>query len=91
MRHKIFQFQLIINLEGVNMKLKALAALAIVLFLTLFAAVCFGTKDQSAPSVFFPQTSFEFPAALDGAKVEHTFVIQNKGTATLKVERVKTG
>ena len=73
------------------MKLKTVTVLPIVLFLTLFAAVCFGTQDRSAPYVFFPETSYEFPAALDGAKVEHSFVIQNKGTATLKVERVKTG
>ena len=73
------------------MKLKALTVFSIVLFLTLFAAVCFGNQDQSAPSAVFPETSYEFPAVLDGAKVVHEFIIQNKGTATLKVERVKTG
>ncbi len=73
------------------MKLKALAVFSIVLFLTLFAAVGFGTQDQSTPSVFFPETSYEFSAVLDGAKVVHEFIIQNKGTAPLKVERVKTG
>jgi hypothetical protein len=75
------------------MRLKALTGFAAVLFLTLFAAVCFGTQpqDQSTPSAVFPETSYEFPAVLDGAKVVHEFVIQNKGTAPLKVERVKTG
>jgi hypothetical protein len=73
------------------MKLKALTVLAIALFLTLFAAVCFGTQDQSTPSAVFPETSYEFLPVLDGAKVVHEFVIQNKGTAPLKVERVKTG
>ena len=73
------------------MKSKAFTVFSIVLFLTLLAAVCFGTQDQSAPSVVFPETSYEFPAVLDGAKVVHEFVIQNKGTATLKVEKVKTG
>jgi len=28
---------------------------------------------------------------LDGAKVVHEFVVQNKGTSTLNIERVKTG
>ena len=73
------------------MKFKTLAVLSIALFLTLFAAVSFGTQDQPNPSVFFPETSYEFSAVLDGAKVVHEFVIQNKGTAILKVERVKTG
>ena len=73
------------------MKLKALTVLAIALILTLFAAVCFGTQDQSTPSAVFPETSYEFLPVLDGAKVVHEFVIQNKGTAPLKVERVKTG
>jgi hypothetical protein len=73
------------------MRLKALTAFWITLFLTLFAAVCFGTQDQSTPSAVFPETSYEFPGVLDGAKVVHEFVIQNKGTAPLKVEKVKTG
>ena len=73
------------------MKFKMLRVLSVALFLTLFAAVCFGTQEQSNPSAFFPETSYEFSAVLDGAKVVHEFVIQNKGTAILKVERVKTG
>ena len=73
------------------MRLKALTAFLITLFLTLSAAVCFGTQDQSTPSAVFPETSYEFSGVLDGAKVVHEFVIQNKGTAPLKVEKVKTG
>ena len=73
------------------MKLKTLTVLSITLSLTLLAAVGFGAQDQSAPSAVFPETSYEFSGVLDGAKVVHEFVIQNKGTATLKVERVKTG
>lgn len=73
------------------MRLKGLTGFSIALFLTLFAAVCFGTQDLPTPSVVFPETSYEFSAVLDGAKVVHEFVIQNKGTAPLKVEKVKTG
>lgn len=73
------------------MKLKTLTVLSITLSLTLLAAVGFGVQDQSSPSAVFPETSYEFSGVLDGAKVVHEFVIQNKGTATLKVERVKTG
>ena len=73
------------------MKFKKLAVLSVTLFLTLFATISFGAQDESNPTAFFPETSYEFSPVLDGAKVVHEFVIQNKGTATLKVDRVKTG
>ena len=72
-----------------RLKIFPLAATAIVL--SLYAAVCVSAQDDSVATVFFPQTRFEFSPVLDGSKVVHDFVIQNKGTATLNVERVKTG
>jgi hypothetical protein len=60
----------------------------------LFAGYSFGNQDDSdpsTPSVYFPETSYEFSPVLDGSKVVHDFVVQNKGSATLKVDRVKTG
>ena len=73
------------------MKLKALTVFSSALLLTLFAAVCFSAQDPPSPSAVFPETSYEFSPVLDGAKVVHEFIIQNKGVAPLKVERVKTG
>ena len=73
------------------MRAKILSALTAALLLTLFAAVCVGATDATGPSVFFPQTRHEFSPVLDGTKVVHEFVIQNRGAALLKVERVKTG
>ena len=76
------------------MKFKSQAVLSVLsalVFLTLFSAACFATQDQPRPQVFFPETNYQFSAVLDGTKVVHDFVIQNKGSATLKVERVKTG
>ena len=73
------------------MKLKALTVFSITLLFALSAAVCFATGDQPSPSAYFPESSYEFEPVLDGAKIVHDFVIQNKGTATLKVDRVKTG
>jgi hypothetical protein len=73
------------------MKLKTTAVLSVALFLTLFATVSMGTQDQPKASAFFPETRYEFKPVLDGAKVVHEFVIQNKGTTVLKVEKVKTG
>ena len=73
------------------MKLKTTAVLSVALFLTLFATVSMGTQNQPNASAFFPETRYEFKPVLDGAKVVHEFVIQNKGTTVLKVEKVKTG
>jgi len=64
---------------------------AVALLLTFSVAVCFGAENDAAPSVFFPETRYEFSPVLEDAKVVHDFVIQNKGNATLNVERVKTG
>jgi hypothetical protein len=73
------------------MSCKRLLSLAVTIGLALFAAVGFGAQDDAGPSAFFPQTLYEFSPVLDGAKVVHEFVVQNKGTSTLNIERVKTG
>lgn len=72
------------------MKCKWLSGPALMAGLFLFAAIGFGAQDDSKPSAFYPQTHYKFSTVLDGAKIVHEFVIQNKGTATLKIERVKT-
>jgi len=66
-----------------------LAAVAILLIFSV--ALCLGAENDAAPSVFFPETHFEFTPVLEGSTVVHDFVIQNKGNATLNVDRVKTG
>ncbi len=73
------------------MSCKGPLALAVTIGLTLFAAIAFGGQDDAGPVAFFPQTLYEFSQVLDGAKVVHEFVVQNKGTAPLNIERVKTG
>lgn len=73
------------------MSCKGLYALAVIMGMTLFAAVGFGAQEDAEPAAFFPQTLYEFSPVLDGAKVVHEFVVQNKGNATLNIERVKTG
>jgi hypothetical protein len=68
-------------------RLVAFAALLI----AFSSAVCFGAEKDVTASVFFPETQHEFSPVLDGTEIVHDFVIQNKGTATLTVDRVKTG
>ena len=73
------------------MRCKTCLPAAVAILLTVSVAVCFGAENDAAPSVFFPETRYEFSPVLEDAKVVHDFVIQNKGNATLNVERVKTG
>ena len=73
------------------MSCKGFFLFAIIIGLTLAAADGFGTQDDAGPAAFFPQTLYEFTPVLDGENVVHDFVVQNKGNATLNIERVKTG
>ncbi len=40
---------------------------------------------------FFPEKNFVFDKVVEGTQVEHDFKVLNRGSATLKIERVKTG
>ena len=42
------------------------------------------------PSAYLPTARYEFTPVVEGQEVTHNFVIQNKGTAPLEVQRVKT-
>jgi len=42
------------------------------------------------PSAYLPAARYEFAAVVEGQEVSHNFVIQNKGTARLEVQKVKT-
>ena len=48
------------------------------------------TASNTAPVAVMPETTFEFPPAVEGDKITHDFVIQNRGTADLTVLEVKT-
>lgn len=66
-----------------------------VLFITL-AQVSFAKNVDSsqgpdkAPTIFVKDTAYKFDTVLDGEKVFHTFVIENRGGAPLKIEKIKS-
>ena len=61
----------------------------------LLAPLSFGVEkksaDSPAPSVFIPEDAYDFKKVVDGTQVVHEFIIQNKGDAPLKINKVKTG
>jgi len=73
------------------MKIRTLFALFVSLF--LFVQVSMGQENQSGPvpAAVFPEPVYEFPLIVEGLKVSHTFIVQNKGTVELKIQRVRTG
>lgn len=73
------------------MRCKTCLVAAVAIFLVFSVAVCFSAENDAAPSALFPETHYEFTPVLAGSMVVHDFVIQNKGNATLNVDRVKTG
>lgn len=76
------------------MKLKPCLGTIVAICVLFSAAVSIGDEgkgEENQPVVFFPALKYEFSQVVEGTKVTHDFIIQNKGTAPLKVEKVKTG
>jgi len=48
-------------------------------------------SEGGFPSAFVPTSKFEFEPVIEGAEVVHDFIIQNKGTEVLNIDKVKTG
>ena len=73
------------------MKLKLIGISIGIVF--VLAAACFASSDRSSdtPLAVALDPIFKFEPVLDGEEVVHDFVIQNQGTAELKIKEVKTG
>jgi len=77
----------------VYMKKKALFVFALACFTLSFQAGSFGTENKTLnlTSVFVQESRFKFGPVLEGTEIKHDFIVQNKGTAPLKIEKVRTG
>ena len=49
-----------------------------------------GQKDAESPSAYFPERYYKFKQVVDGTEIMHDFILQNKGDATLKINKVTT-
>lgn len=43
------------------------------------------------PVAVAPEPGYTFPSIVEGHEVVHDFVVQNKGSDTLEIQKVKTG
>ncbi len=73
------------------MKLKCVGISVGIVF--MLAAACFGAAGGSsdAPLAVALEPIFQFKPVVDGEEVVHDFIIQNRGTAELQIEKVQTG
>ena len=49
------------------------------------------SEDTGQPVAVLPEVQYEFKPVPDGTQIHHGFQIQNKGTAPLNIEKVRTG
>lgn len=75
------------------MKKKALFVFALACCTLFFQSGSFGTENKTLnlPSVLVPESRFKFGPVLEGTEITHDFIVQNKGTSPLKIEKVRTG
>ena len=66
---------------------------AMALCMLFFTAVAIGAESNplNLPSALLPEPRFEFKPVLEGLDVIHPFVVKNKGTAPLNIEKVRAG
>jgi hypothetical protein len=62
--------------------------LVLILVMALFASVLHAQTSSSGPVLAFKEKEVNFGNIVQGTKVEHTFVFENKGTAPLIISNV---
>ncbi len=75
------------------MKFKTLFFFALAFCILFFGTGSFGVENKTpeTPSVYFPEKRYIFSPILDGTDVIHDYILYNKGTDPLQIEKVKTG
>jgi len=69
-----------------------LRAACLSLFLIVGLSVfSYGGAEESQAKAVISNNVFEFKPVLDGTKIDHDFIIQNNGNATLEIEKIETG
>jgi len=75
------------------MKFKPYAAVILTLCV-LFSASSYSETQKDtleSPSAVLPERQYNFGPVIEGTRITHDFVIQNKGSVPLKIVRVKPG
>jgi hypothetical protein len=62
----------------------------ILLVLIPFATFAQDADNPGTPKIHVPEPAFQFDSVVSGQDVNHDYLLQNRGTAPLKISRVKT-
>ena len=75
------------------MKIKNLFFLFSLFFLLLNLNTSLKAENNvnTYSSAYLHVDNYEFNEVVEGAEIDHYFIIQNKGTANLNIEKVETG
>ena len=74
------------------MKVKRILPVVVVCYL-LFCVTGFcwaGQETTGSPIAYFPEKNYIFDPVVDGTEIIHDYILQNKGSETLLVEKVTT-
>ena len=73
------------------MKHKSVIACFFLIYIMILPVFSYGSEEQGRPNAAVPDNSHEFEPVLDGTQIVHDFVVLNKGSADLEIEKVETG
>jgi hypothetical protein len=62
----------------------------IIALTTLILTACLGTLAAASPEVAVDRPVFDFGTIPQGKKVEHTFILKNKGSTSLTIKNTRT-
>ena len=73
------------------MKQKLVISCLFLIYMMTLPVFSYGSEEQNRPNAAVPDNSHEFEPVLDGTYIVHDFVVLNKGSAALEIEKVETG
>jgi len=71
--------------------MKGLSRKVILVIVCCWLAPFLAGAQGGAPAAVLPENSYRFGTAIEGETVRHDFILHNKGSADLKIEKIKTG
>ncbi len=73
------------------MKQKMMTVFLCFLFLFIIHSVAAENIAKTAPKAVLTEQVFGFKPVMEGTTITHDFILQNKGTAPLVIEKISTG
>jgi hypothetical protein len=92
MEYLLSKNQKILGSEGCMKNRRSMLFLLICCsFLVVLISWSGASADTGQPIAVLPEIQYEFKPVPEGTQIHHGFKIQNKGTAPLNIEKIKTG